>query len=302
MNNNLILNLICTNCNLESKNGQIFFCKQSKSGERFTYVKSINMRRNMRTFGRILQHSSNRLTNAFKSFSRTNLWPCVFSWFVRIFFRLFSLTDPDPIKAECFLQEINDFRMNLRKTNKQIDLYSYQLPKYSTSDLNSSLLGAISIQTSIEHLRTSIDDDNNEENTNSEEESVEINDNESIKSDETPQQIDERTETPTPTNKTLLGNISNKKLLWSIHFKFVPQYIVLYRQSILFASDRWGFVRWMFSFELFINLSTLLAHGHTRMHVLNQHQKNPLFFFHSFELEHGLVFTSNHSAFVSHIR
>ena len=37
--------------------------------------------------------------------------------------------------------------------------------------------------------------------------------------------------------------IPNKKLIWSIHFKFVPQYIVLYRQSILFASDRWGFVR-----------------------------------------------------------
>ncbi|CAF1173215.1 unnamed protein product [Adineta ricciae] len=153
-----------------------------------------------------------------------------------------SLTDPDPIKAECFLQEINDFRINLRQKHKQIDLYSHQLPKYSTSDLNSSLLGEISLQTSIEHLRTSIDDDNNEANTINEEESVEINDNESIKSDETPQQPDERDETPTPTNKTLLGNISNKKLLWSIHFKFVPQYIVLYRQSILFASDRWGFV------------------------------------------------------------
>ena len=40
-----------------------------------------------------------------------------------------------------------------------------------------------------------------------------------------------------------LANVPNKKLLWSLHFKFVPQYIVLYRQSILFASDRWGFVR-----------------------------------------------------------
>jgi hypothetical protein len=157
---------------------------------------------------------------------------------------IFSLQNPDPIKAGHFLEEIKDFKRKLRLRNKQIDEYSHQFPTYSPSNFNSSILGTISIQTSIEHIKLQIDDDNNTH------EAEEINDNESISSVESEQTIthndkdqEEIKECDITPLLTTLENIPNKKLLWSLHFKFVPQYIALYRQSILFASDRWGFVR-----------------------------------------------------------
>ncbi|CAF0795335.1 unnamed protein product [Rotaria sordida] len=153
--------------------------------------------------------------------------------------------DPDPIKVEHFFREIKDFKIKLRQQIKQIDEYSQKCPTYSISNFDSSILGTISMQTSIEHLKTIIDDDNNEYHIEIEND---INDNESINSDESEQTIHENSnnqevqESNSTSPLTTLDNIPNKKLLWSLHFKFVPQYIALYRQSILFASDRWGFV------------------------------------------------------------
>jgi hypothetical protein len=155
---------------------------------------------------------------------------------------IFSSKNPDPIKAEHLLEEMKDFKRKLHQRNKQIDEYSHKFPTYSTSNIDPSLLGTISIQTSIEHLKLQIDDDNNLQ-----EEEEEINDNESISSNESDQTIQHNTAEQDQEEikecDIKLENIPNKKLLWSLHFKFVPQYISLYRQSILFASDRWGFVR-----------------------------------------------------------
>jgi hypothetical protein len=148
---------------------------------------------------------------------------------------LFSSKDPDPVKAEYFLQEMKDFNRKLRQRNKQMEKF----PTYSIANFDPSILGRISLQTSIEHIKLRIDDDNNEQKKILEEEDE---DDQSTDSDQTihespPEELD-----LTPP-LTTLENIPNKKLLWSLHFKFVPQYISLYRQSILFASDRWGFVR-----------------------------------------------------------
>ncbi len=158
----------------------------------------------------------------------------------------FSTKDPDPIKAEHYLQEIKDFKTKLRQRNKQIDAYPHKFPVYTISDFDSSILGTISIQTDIEHIKLIIDDDNNDASNIQEEE--EEDDNQSTSSDESQQTIHENDqeevkECVITSPLTTLANIPNKKLLWSLHFKFVPQYISLYRQSILFASDRWGFVR-----------------------------------------------------------
>ena len=109
------------------------------------------------------------------------------------------------------------------------------------SNFDSSLLGTISMKTTFEQI---IDDDNNID-----EYSIEI-DNESISSDESQQTIYENqneriiNEYNHSSKFISFDKLPNKKLLWSLNFKFVPQYIVLYRQSILFASDRWGFVRY----------------------------------------------------------
>ncbi|CAF2758866.1 unnamed protein product [Rotaria sp. Silwood2] len=155
--------------------------------------------------------------------------------------------DPDPIKAEHFLQEIKDFKIKLCRQIKQIDEYSHKFPTYSISNFDSSILSTISMQTSVEHLKTIIDDDNNEYHIEIENDT---NNNESTNSDsdESQETIHENSnnqevkECNSESPLTTLENIPNKKLLWSLHFKFVPQYIALYRQSILFASDRWGFV------------------------------------------------------------
>ncbi|CAF4492128.1 unnamed protein product [Rotaria sp. Silwood1] len=153
--------------------------------------------------------------------------------------------DPDPIKAEHFLQEIKDFKIKLRRQIKQIDEYSHKLPTYSILNFDSSILGTLSMQTSMDNLKTIVDDNNNEYHIEIEND---INDNESTSSNESQETIHENSniqevqESNSQSPLTTLENIPNKKLLWSLHFKFVPQYIALYRQSILFASDRWGFV------------------------------------------------------------
>ncbi len=149
----------------------------------------------------------------------------------------FSSKDPDPVKAEYYFQEINDFNRKLRQRNKQIEKYSNQSPTYSIPNFDPSILGTISLQKSIEHIKLRIIDDNTEQSKIVEEEEEE-DDAQSTDSDQTIHESH-----PTTSPLTTLEHIPNKKLLWSLHFKFVPQYISLYRQSILFASDRWGFVR-----------------------------------------------------------
>lgn len=119
------------------------------------------------------------------------------------------------------------------------------------------ILGKLSLETSMDCIKFAIDNDDNtaELNLSHEEEQQEDHHHhhlfeiESIDSDETQQTTPELPQDeydipspPPPPPLRNLENLPNKKLLWSIHFKFVPQYISLYRQSILFASDRWGFV------------------------------------------------------------
>jgi len=147
------------------------------------------------------------------------------------------LKDPDSIQNEYYIKELNQLNKHFNYRNKQLDEYIQQSPKYSFSPLDNSLLGKISFGTSIESI---IDDENDEDPSmiNIEHET------ESILSDASEQTTIQETEMPTMMKKQLqFDNIPNKKLLWTLHFKFVPQYISLYRQSILFASDRWGFVR-----------------------------------------------------------
>lgn len=139
---------------------------------------------------------------------------------------------PDPIQNQLFSKEINQLTKLFNHRNKQLNEYIEQSPKYSCSPLDYSLLGKISFGTSIEP----INDDENYEDISA---NIEY-DNQSIASDESEQTIKE-TEL-IPTKQIQFDNIPNKKLLWTLYFKFVPQYISLYRQSILFASDRWGFV------------------------------------------------------------
>lgn len=163
------------------------------------------------------------------------------------FIDIFSSRDPDPIKAEHIYQEMKDFKSKLRQQMKDFDQYSNRIPTYTESNFDSSLCGEISMETSIEYLKLKVDDDNVDHNTEIEDE---INDNNSTDSDESQETIHENStnqeavESETTSTLTTLENIPNKKLLWSLNFKFVPQYIVLYRQSILFASDRRGFVRY----------------------------------------------------------
>lgn len=163
---------------------------------------------------------------------------------------LFSLSskDPDPIKGEYYFNQIKDFKNKLHLRNKQIDKYSQKILNYSITNFDPSiLLGTISYQTSIEHIKHSINDDNSHNEIKiieEEEEEDEISDTESIKPIEIQKETEiPKCENPTPPITPTLENLPNKKLLWSLNFKFVPQYISLYRQSILFASDRWGFVR-----------------------------------------------------------
>ena len=152
----------------------------------------------------------------------------------------FSSKDPDPVKEEYYFQEINEFKRKLRQRCKQIDKYSNRYPIYSIPNCNSSILGTISLQNSIADLKLRITDDNTEQPKILEQ--VDDNNDDDTQSTDSDQTIHESSSSQT-TPLTTLENIPNKKLLWSLHFKFVPQYISLYRQSILFASDRWGFVR-----------------------------------------------------------
>ncbi|CAF4136021.1 unnamed protein product [Rotaria magnacalcarata] len=153
--------------------------------------------------------------------------------------------DPDPIKAEHVYQEITEFKSKLRQKLKELNEYSNKFPTYSLPNFDYSLLGTISMETTHAHLKLTIDDDNSEVNI---EDKPEIDDDQSTDSDESQQTIQETSntqeviESDTTSQSKTLESIPNKKLLWSLHFKFVPQYISLYRQSILFASDRWGFV------------------------------------------------------------
>ncbi|CAF2099677.1 unnamed protein product [Rotaria magnacalcarata] len=153
--------------------------------------------------------------------------------------------DPDPIKAEHVYQEITEFKSKLRQKLKELNEYSNKFPTYSLSNFDYSLLGTISMETTHANLKLTIDDDNSEVNI---EDKPEIDDDQSTDSDESQQTIQETSntqeviESDTTSQSKTLESIPNKKLLWSLHFKFVPQYISLYRQSILFASDRWGFV------------------------------------------------------------
>ncbi len=171
----------------------------------------------------------------------------LFEFFSYLF--IFSSKDPDPVKIEYFLKELKDFKSKLYQRNKQIDAYSHKFPSYSIPNFDSSILGTISFETSMEHIKLLINDDNSHESNISKED--EINDNESTISEESQQNYQEEIKKydnispppPPPLPLTTLENLPNKKLLWSLNFKFVPQYISLYRQSILFASDRWGFVR-----------------------------------------------------------
>lgn len=134
---------------------------------------------------------------------------------------------------------------------KQIDEYAQKFPIYSLSNFDSSLLGSILMQTDIQYLKQMIIDDDN--NSTIDEHNIDIdnqlNDTTSNMSDDSQETIQENSnnqvvqECDNIIPLSTLSDIPNKKLLWSLHFKFVPQYISLYRQSILFASDRWGFVR-----------------------------------------------------------
>lgn len=172
------------------------------------------------------------------------------SWFLDGIERLFHLEsfsskDPDPAKAEYLLEEMKEFRQKLRQRTIQMEKYSHQHPIYSALNINSSILGDLSLQTSIDCMKYSIHDENDIEPIYLSEEEEDLVENESIESDRSEELIHElppdEDEISSSSLQTL-ENIPNKKLLWSIHFKFVPQYISLYRQSILFASDRWGFV------------------------------------------------------------
>ena len=188
-----------------------------------------------------IQHYSERFANFYEKISRE------FQLINQQIEHFVNSKDPDPAKVGYLLDEMKEFRRTLRQRHAQMEKYSQQYPIYTTMNIDPFILGNLSLETSIDCLKFPIDDNNTDElnlSQEDEEEEEHLVENESIDSDETEQTIPElpQEEYDIPSPLPSLENLPNKKLLWSIHFKFVPQYISLYRQSILFASDRWGFV------------------------------------------------------------
>jgi hypothetical protein len=151
--------------------------------------------------------------------------------------------------STALLHEIKEFKHQLHRRTKQLEDCLDHRPTYSISDIDTSVLGTLTFRTFDDSTEPIIDEDTLvdtiEEHFALDEEPS---DDESAASEEcSPVIVEDANEALPECNGVIspvpLANVPNKRLLWSLHFKFVPQYIVLYRQSILFASDRWGFVR-----------------------------------------------------------